>query len=506
MTSIIREPQKTAEKTFDLIIIGGGVYGVMLSLEASLAGLRVLLLERGDFGQHTSFNSLRIIHGGLRYLQNLDLCRYRESVGEQIWFLRTFPGLVKPLPCLMPLYGQGLRRPSILQAALWANHALANWGNKDLRLNHFLPRGQVVSPAQTKAIFPLVDQPGLKGGAVWYDAIAPDSQILLMSIMRWASQLGAMALNYFNVCQLLKCKGSVAGVVAVDQTSGETQEFAANAVVNACGPWCRNVAARFDRDHPALFKGSLAWNVLLDIKSVTDHAVAVTAKKRGERTYFLLPWKGMIIAGTGHAPWFGGEGGPIVPSPQQIEEFLDDLNLAVPSLCISEANIIHVFAGLLPADRAGTVLLATRPIIFDHAKNGGPLGLYTVSGVKFTTARLVAEKTVKHILAKRKKPATANPKHCTPPKQEQNRRGIYEFDWRPSANDSKWKNALRQIILEESVQHLDDLIYRRTTLWENPSRALEVAPLICELFDWDPFRRLKEIKRLTKIVGSRWSS
>ena len=109
----LRERQLKILQTerFDLVIIGGGIYGAMLQLYAAAAGLKSALIDRGDFGAETSFNSLRILHGGLRYIQSLDLRRSRESIREQRWFLGKFPDLVRPLPCLLPLYKRGWRRP-----------------------------------------------------------------------------------------------------------------------------------------------------------------------------------------------------------------------------------------------------------------------------------------------------------------------------------------------------------------------------------------------------------
>jgi glycerol-3-phosphate dehydrogenase len=126
MGIITRDPVGAVRGRYDLIVVGGGIYGVMILLEASRRRLNALLVERDDFGGQTSFNSLRIIHGGLRYLQTLDLHRFRESVSERQWFLRTFPDLIRPLPCLMPLHGDGLRRPPVLRAALAANDFLSS--------------------------------------------------------------------------------------------------------------------------------------------------------------------------------------------------------------------------------------------------------------------------------------------------------------------------------------------------------------------------------------------
>jgi len=496
MAGIVREPANAAREKYDLIIIGGGIYGAMLSLEASQRGLRSLLLERGDFGEHTSFNSLRIIHGGFRYLQSLDLHRFRESVRERKWFLKTFPDFIRPLPCLMPLYGNGLRRPFILAVALRVNDFLSRERNQGICSDRHISCGQVIDVDRTRAIFPSVDPQGLKGGAIWYDACVPDSQRLLLTVLRWAYEFGATALNYVEVRQLLKHKENVVGVMVIDRESGESHEYRANVVVNAAGPWCRDIAASFDRDNPILFKGSLMWNVLLDREAVSDHAVAVTPKKVDGQTYFLVPWKGKLIAGTGHTPWLKGLEEKPMPSGEQLEAFLNDLNLAVPSLGITPSDILHIFAGLLPVTKKGSITLTKRPVIFVHSDHGGPRGLYSISGIKFTTSRHVAEKTLKRIFSKKTTLAKDNHLDFIPEIEGQDSLGIYPYEWVPCADDTKWKNDLRLLIKEEAAQHLDDLIFRRTTLWENHARVLRIAPSICKLFGWDVSRSREELARL----------
>ena len=500
MAKIIREPASAAKETYDLIIVGGGIYGAMLSLEASLRGLRSLLIERDDFGGATSFNSLRIIHGGLRYLQSLDLPRFRESVGERRWFLRTFPRFVKPLPCLMPLYGKGLCRPSILRVALCANDLLSCKRNQGVRPNRQLPPGKIIDANQTREIFPFVDVQGLKGGAVWYDASMPDSQRLLIDVLRWACELGATALNYVEARQLLKKKEGVVGVIAADRENGAAYEYMSNVVVNTAGPWCGHVAASFHQDEPTLFKPSIAWNVLLKKKALSDHALAVTPKKLGGHTYFLVPWKGKLFAGTGHAPWLKGVANRPIPTANQLHEFLNDLNLAIPRLGVSPNDILRIFVGFLPATEVGTSTLAIREVIIDHSRYGGPQGLYCISGVKFTTSRLVAEKTLNRIFSNNEHKYYVRRMAVTPPDDLQKERGIFVSHWRSPEEDASLQENLRTIIAEESVLHLDDLILRRTTLGDNPTKSIEIAPFVCQLFDWDETRRHKEIRRLKKLI------
>jgi len=499
MGTILRQPSSAASEIYDLIIIGGGIYGVMLAFEASWRGIKSLLLERTDFGGATTFNCLRILHGGLRYLQTMDLHRFRESVAERRWFLKTLPDWVKPLPCLMPLYGNGLRRPFVLRAATLINDVLSHNRNEGVWPGNHLPASKVISAKQTREIFPSIEMKGLQGGVIWYDAYMPDSQLILIEILRWACENGATALNYVEARQLLKTKTDVAGVITTDLENAETFEYRANCVVNAAGPWCREVAARFDRDEPKLFRSSLAWNMLLDRPSPSTSALAVAPKKRKAQTYFLLPWKGKLLVGTGHSPWLNSVENPM-PSGELIQEFLDDINLAVPALGVNQKDILHVFAGLLPATKVGTADLSDREVILNHAKHDGPKGLYTISGVKFTTSRLAAQKTLKRIFPENALNDSTHGQDFRPFRKEGNNRKIFDFDQYHSPRDQKWKEGLHLLIQEEAVQHLDDLIYRRTSLWENPERALEVARDICPVFKWDQSRCRHELERLEALL------
>jgi glycerol-3-phosphate dehydrogenase len=501
MGKIYRNAGNAAEKAFDLIIIGGGIYGVMLSFEASRRGLKSLLLEKEDFGGGTSFNHLRILHGGLRYLQSLDLNRFRESVGERSWFLQTFPDLVDIMPCLMPLYGNGARRPGIFRGALALNDLLSRSRNLGVRADRQLPNGRVVCAKETSELFPGVDMGGLEGGAIWFDACMANSERLFIEILRLSCRLGGLALNYMEAAELLKTSEGIGGVGAVDRESGETFEFRAPIVVNAAGPFCRQVASGFDRDFPALFRSSLAWNVLLKNRALSDCALAVAPKKPKGRTYFLVPWKGMILAGTGHAPW-ADSSRPPAPTIEQLQEFLDDLNLAIPSLAASQADILQIFPGLLPATDEGNTTLSTQEIVVDHGQVGGPKGLYSVSGVKFTTARLVAEKILGQTFPGMP-PAKLSNECASDSLDRQNMRGVFAIEWRPDIQTSEWEHALREIILEESVIHLDDLVFRRTTLWNNLSRTMELSSKLCTLFNWDGSRCNTELHRLEEAVGMR---
>ena len=481
---IERDPVSCSSGEYDLIVVGGGIYGVSLAFESARRGLRPLLLERGDFGQGTSWNSLRIVHGGLRALQTLDLRRFYDGVGERRWFLRNFPDLVEPLPCVMPLYGAGLHRTEILRGALWANDLLSYRRNRGVPVEGQLGRGRVLDVAETIIRFPNVKRSGLRGAALWYDAVMPVPQRLLMELLRWAAACGAKALNYFEVKDLVAPEGRVEGVEAVDLESGKTVRFRARTVVNCAGPWSRQLAQGWHRDEPALFRASLAFNVLLDRPYPADSALAVTSRNGGQ-TFFLHPWNGKCLAGTYHAP-IASENLPDHLDDDLLEAFLAELSEAVPALEVSRDAVLRVLWGCLPAVVEGSRKLAVREVMVDHGKRGGPVGLFSVSGVKFTTARRVAERTIAKIPALRHRATAVDESRQRPAPRLVP--GAPEFEDLCHENPDAARSQIRSLAQEEAVVHLEDLILRRTDWGLEPATGRRIGALVAPFMGWDQSR------------------
>lgn len=500
MTAIKRNPVPAAKRPYDLIIIGGGIYGIALALEASARGIANLLIEKEDFGWATSYNSLRTIHGGLRYLQKLDLPRFYESVAERRWFLREFPGLVSPLPCLMPLYGNGPYRPSVFRIALTLNDLLSRDRNRNVPRGQELPTSRVIDADEVARLFPLVDRHDLQGGAIWYDGGIPSSQLVLMAMLRQACGRQSTALNYCRADSLLVEGGRVRGIKATDRETGIRHSFLAPRVINAAGPWCRRVASCLDRDDPSLFHYSLAYNILFDRPALSSFSLALKPRVEGARMYFVHGWHNRIMGGTIHEPWPEVSEQPM-PTAASMAHYLQHLNLAVPGLNLRMSDIMHVYSGLLPVREQGSSTLTVRPTIKDHGKDKGPLGLYSVAGIKFTTARHVAARLLGHIFPDKKAAGSLQPA----PQQEGggSPAGRVDWDWLPDPNDTAWQQCFSDIITNEAVIHLDDLILRRTTIGDNPRRAIKAVEPLSRLFSWDDRRRREEIKRVTDYFQAR---
>ena len=473
---IVRDVAAAAQGRYDLVIIGGGIQGACLLLEAARCGKRVVLLERDDFGGATSWNSLRIIHGGLRYLQSADLRRYRESVADRRWFFRAFADLVQPLPCVMPLHGHGLKRPMVLRAALLANELLgASRGINDRNWQ----RGRVLNVLETLSVAPFTRLDGLQGAAMWYDGMMRSPQRVVIELIRWACSLGATALNYVQAERLIQRDGAIRAVRAVDGTTGEVHEIETAAVANCAGPWAGRVASAGDGDGGPLFRPSLAFNLLLDREPLSQCGLAVSPPRAGgsDRAYFLCPFHGRILAGTSHVPWHGDADQPR-PTHQQVGQMLDDLNAAIPGFQASHDDILRVYSGLLPTETAGSYQPAKRTLLVDHSRDGGPRGLLTIRGVKFTTARHTAQRALRHLFpdarARAGDTAVDRPQWTCPV-------DLLDPDSPCTLEDELVAETLERIVHEEAVVRLDDLLLRRTDWLADPRDAQRVSDRVKSL-------------------------
>ncbi|MEM1097789.1 MAG: FAD-dependent oxidoreductase [Planctomycetota bacterium] len=495
MTELVRQPAAAESTDFDLIVVGGGVYGITLSLEAARRGYRPLLLEQNDFNSATSWNSLRIVHGGLRYLQSLDLRRFFESVSERRWFFRHFPDLIGVLPCLMPLYNRGMKRRATMFAALRLNDALSVRRNVGVNDDVRLPKAKLINAPQTRGLFPGIDDDGLKGAANWFDGVMLHHQRLMIEALRWAAHAGATALNYCRVETGTVHGGDITGVEATDLVTGQTHAFTAPVVINAAGPSAAMFAKTLDAnasDKPEelieLFRPSLAFNLLLDHEAISTHAVAIEPKTPTNpasnggkpRTYFVLPWtvngKPSVLAGTFHAPLPPGAT-TAQPSEDQIHEFLADLNAASPGLSPTRSQVMRVYAGLLPAEQPNHEATAHRAVWVDHGQRGGPVGAFSVSGVKYTTARLVGEQTLRRVFGSKLREVQNDTQR--PPDDE----SLDFHSYRTNRDTPGYEDAVRRVASLESAVYLDDMLHRRSDWGADPAAEADARDDLRRILD-----------------------
>ena len=466
VVSIPRSLDGIDGQTFDVVIVGAGIYGALCAVEAAHRGLRTLLVDRADFGAGASFKSLRTIHGGLRYLQTLDLPRARASSRQRDWWLANFPDLVVARPCLMPLYGRGLRRPAAFRAAAVLAHLL-RLNSTGLPAERRLPALRLVGALEVRQRFPGIPTGGLMSGALWFDAFMPEPSRIVIECIRWAVSAGARALNYVELRGAQPERAGSSRLALVDRVSGAELTVTTGATINATGSSVDEVARRLGGSGRSLLLPTIAWNLLLDAPPPGSGCLALTPPRRGAQTYFLHSFHGRVLAGTGHAAVATGDAN-LTPSAALIQSMRADLDTAFPDAGLGQARVLRVLADVLPGVRPHDRRLAMRPRIHRDSAGGGA-ALWHVVGVKFTEASDVARRVL-HLVC-----------------------GGGNADLRPRpAGGSGWdvldrtepitRTALLDLAASESVLYLEDLIERRTNAWCDADTRQRVEALVGDDF------------------------
>lgn len=399
---------------FDLLIIGGGIFGAAAAWEATTRGLVVALVERGDFGAATTANSYKIAHGGMRYLQHGDFRRVRESSRERSALIRIAPHLVYPLPVVIPTYGRGMAGKSVLRAGFGVYDLVTADRNRgivdpDRRIPpaRFLTRDDVISS------FPGVESADLTGGALFHDGQMYSPSRLVLAFARSAADAGAALANYCEVLEPVLEADRVTGATARNLESGDTFRIRADQVLNAAGPWAFDwltggIGIEFDRQRPAFSRdvGLVTRKRLpepLGLACRTSTRDAETLVDRGARHLFLLPWRGYTTVGVWHGVYRGSTD-RVEVTPAEIEQFVAEANDAYEGLGLTPDDISMVNTGLIlfgeEDQEASGHKFGHRSLVIDHERTHGIKGLTTLIGVRATTARGLAESVIDSIAAR----------------------------------------------------------------------------------------------------------
>jgi len=551
-----RNVSALARKEFDLVIVGGGIYGASVAREAALRGLTVALVDQGDFANATSANSHKIIHGGLRYLQHADLKRMRESIRERSTLFRIAPHLVRPLPVLVPLYGHWSQTKLVMSLALKINDLISIDRNRGLQPSKIIPSGRVLSKDESLNLCPGLNPHGLTGGALFYDGQVYNPERLILSILRSAETAGADLANYVRVNGVLKNRNVILGVSATDMLAGNPVEIRAHVVVNCSGPWVDWLLRRMKGlKHNTPLR--LLKAVVLVTRPIVDRvALSVPGRAvfqdhdaildKGYRYFVIAPWRDTSLVGTFQVP-YDSSCEDLEVTEKEIETFIQEVNAAYEAAALTREDIRHVYVGLLPrADihsGTGEVQMLKHYRILDHSKADGTEGLVSVIGVKYTTARDVAERVVDLVfkkLSKRWVPSqtarlpvyggeledidrVVNSELAKEPKAISNETirhliQTYGSHYRDIIQYARGKPALFQPVdstatvtkaeivygvREEMAQKLSDVIFRRTELGTAgyPGDAcLETsAAIIAQEMGWREERILREIEDVRAI-------
>ena len=400
-----RDLERLANDVYDVVVIGGGISGVWIAWDAALRGLRVALVERGDFGGATSANSMKTVHGGLRYLQDGDLRLIRRMILERSAFLRIAPHLARPLAFVMPTTHHLMRSRSAMRAALKLNDLIGFDRNRTLHPLRRLPDSRILSRAECLELLPGLPAEGVTGGAVWYDAQVHNTERLLLSVILSAVERGAAVANYVTVTDFLRKQDRVIGVKAQDTSSGQELDIRARVVVNAAGAWIDSLLRALGKPQPIRFPLSTAVN-LVTRQVIPEYAAAVrsnyvTAEGKRSNQLILAPWREYSIVGTFHS-LYEGHPDEYRVTQADIEHYLGEANSAYPGAELKPDDVRWVHYGFVPAvpNGKGRVEFVRRARVHDHQREDGIEGLISAVGVKYTTARHLAEQVVDLTFAK----------------------------------------------------------------------------------------------------------
>ena len=412
MNGPLRRPLRNlADGVYDILIIGGGVNGLATAWDAALRGLKVALVERGDYGGATSASSLRIIHGGLRYLQHADFGRMREAIQERRNLFRIAPHWIEPIGFLVPTQGWGMKGRVALSVAMTFNDLLSldrNRGIPDPK-NH-LSRGHTFSKKKCLELAPYLDADRVNGGAIFYDGRMHNSERVTLGFAQAADELGADLANYCEVTEIIRTGRKIERVRVRDQIGGDEFEARAHVVCNVTGPWSPLIRQLAGSDEPLHLQRNAGMQIITPAVAPRRLGLAVTSKhmdphakiRRGGRHYFSVPWRGKTIWGTTDKEYDGHPDDWRIES-DDVARFVAELNQAMPGLRLDASEVQHAYGGLRAIEGRG--LNRGRQVsryyeIFDHASDLRLDNLLSLEGVKFTACRIMAEKLVDRAVEK----------------------------------------------------------------------------------------------------------
>lgn len=389
---------------YDMVIVGGGISGAFVAYEAASRGLKVALFEKGDFGEATSAATSKLIHGGLRYLANLEFGLVRESLIERRVLENIAPNFVYPLPMLIPTYKNIKSSKYLLTAGMLLYDLLSfdkSWTWDDSKK---IPMHRTIGKKKTKLLAPLVPQRKLSGSSIFYDCQNINPERLTLGVIKSAASYGAHMANYAKMEQLIVESEIVKGVIVKDLLSGKSHKIDADITINATGPWSDIVLKTTGNlkniDHH--IRRSEGIHLIVK-KMVDDHAITIVTKKK--RHVFMLPWRNHTIIGTTDKA-YSGKPDDYSVSEKSIAELLEEINASLDKQYhISKKDILYSYGGMRPLvekETEGTYNASRRYELYDNSQQG--LGnLFSVEGGKYTTSRHLAENLLKKIGKKKKR-------------------------------------------------------------------------------------------------------
>ena len=394
MFSFLYRKENTARlssEKFDLLIIGGGITGAGIALDAVTRGMKVALIEMQDFAAGTSSRSTKLVHGGLRYLEHLELGLVREVGREREIVHNNAAHIVIPEKMILPIIEDGNLGEFTTSIALYVYDFLAGVKKSEQK--------KMLSKEETVKIIPLFDSPVLKSGALYYEYKTDDSR-LTIEVLKKAVEHGALALNYMKADSFIYEKEKVIGVNARDLLNNDSVKIFAKNIVNATGPWVDKLREKDNSLKGKRIHHTKGIHIVFDKKRFPlNHAVYFDTGDK--RMVFAIPRQDIVYVGTTDTDYFDNLENPEI-TQEDVEYLLKSVNRIAPSVNLTKEDVKSAWAGL-------------RPLIHEEGKDPSELsrkdemffsksGLISIAGGKLTGYRIMAKNVVK-IVAKRLKEA-----------------------------------------------------------------------------------------------------
>lgn len=462
-----RATDRFPNESFDLLIIGGGITGACVARDAARRGLKVALVERGDFANATSAHNSRLIHGGLRYLRNFELGLVRESLRERRIWQTIAPHRVHPLPFMVPLYGDASRPTLAMGLTLY--DLLSCDRGKDM------PRHRWLDAAEARRREPVLGD--AKGAFVYYDAQMDLPERLALECLIDADAHGAAVANYVTAERLLVRDGKVEGCRMQDGF-----DIRAKLTLVAAGPWA-DIFLEHALSRPASHKLMRSKGIHVLVPALTREFALTMATRHGH--FFVLPWRGHTLLGTTDTA-FTGDPDTLGVSEKDIAEFFAFINKHLPNAALTRDKVEYFYAGLRPLvdDGSGDTYGASRRSeLVDHGKDDGLDGLFSAIGGKWTTSRHLAERIVDRLVGKLGIKARA----C---------------DTAVAPLSGRALPDVATAIRDEMASTLEDFVMRRSGIGTLGRPAPEMLDTLSRemaaLLGWDEARRMREIAALDR--------
>lgn len=366
---------------WDFIVVGGGATGLGVAIDAASRGYRTVLLEQSDLAKGTSSRSTKLVHGGVRYLQQGNVALVIEALKERGRLLANAPHLVRNLSFVVPnyewwegpFYGIGLKMYDLLAG------------------KQGFGRSRVLSRDRTLQLLPTLERKGLIGGVVYYDGQFDDAR-LAINMAQTASEQGAAILNYLRVTSLLKDEGEVRGVRAHDEETGREWEIRGGVVINATGPWTDDVRRMDEPGAASIVRHSQGIHLVLPRDFLPGESAIMVPKTDDGRVLFAIPWLDRVLVGTTDTPIETAALDPL-PLPAEIDFLLEHAGRYLER-DPERGDVLSIFAGLRPLVGVADDEARTASLSRDHTLLISESGLVTITGGKWTTYRKMAEDTV----------------------------------------------------------------------------------------------------------------